>query len=113
MTKTLNKTLLLAALAGLVAAGVADAAGVETVQRDAPTMVVRFSPDSLNTESGIHALYHRLNLAAAQVCPNEPGYTHLSHRAVMACRQQAVAGAVAKIHNQRLAAVHAASASAG
>jgi UrcA family protein len=110
MTKTVSKTLLFAALTGLVAAG---AASAETAQRDAPTMVVRFSADSLNTESGVLALYRRLTLAAAQVCPNEPAYTHLSHQAVTACRQQAVAGAVSKIHNQRLAAVHAANSNAG
>ncbi len=44
--------------------------------------------------------------AAEQVCPN-PSDTRLVSEVVLKCRQEALTAAVAKIHSQRLAALHA------
>jgi UrcA family protein len=98
--------LLLGGLAGL-AAGTA-AAG--TVVGEIPVLTVRYNADMLQTDSGARALYHRLARAAEQVCPNT-SYSLLINQVVLKCRQEAIAGAVDKIHNQRLAAVHAAASS--
>jgi UrcA family protein len=103
MTRLATKILLLGSIAGLAAAGVAAASPAVS---EAPTLVVRYNADMLATDSGARALYHRLARAAEQVCP--PNYSPLVNRAVGECRRQAIAGAVEKIHNQRLAAVFAA-----
>jgi UrcA family protein len=105
MTKLATKMVLLAGLAGLAAAG---AAGAATAPSGAPTLVVSFSADMLATDSGAHVLYQRLARAAEQVCPAQPTETRLIPEVVQKCRAQAIADAVSKIHNQRLAAVHAA-----
>jgi UrcA family protein len=116
MTKLATKILLLGGLAGLAAAGAAGAAGAAAaagaspVSNDAPALVVRFSADMLATDSGARALYRRLAQAAEQVCP-QPSETRLVREVVVKCREQAIAGAVDKIHNQRLAAIHAAASS--
>jgi UrcA family protein len=95
--------LLLGSLAGL-AAGTAAAGAVVS---EAPALVVRYNADMLQTDSGARALYRRLARAAEQVCPNT-SYRLVTNPAVLKCRQEALTGAVNKIHNQRLAAVHAA-----
>ena len=43
--------------------------------------------------------------AAEKVCAIEPAGTRLPSEAVVKCRKEAVAGAVEKIHNSRLAAL--------
>jgi UrcA family protein len=96
--------LLLGGLAGLAAAG---AAGAGTAVGDVPEMVVQYSTDSLATDSGTRALYRRLERAAEQVCPTASD-TRIVSGLVLKCRQEALTGAVNKIHNQRLAALHAA-----
>jgi UrcA family protein len=110
MTKLATKILLLGGLAGLAAAGAAGAAAASPVSGDVPTLVVRFNADMLATDSGARALYRRLAQAAERVCP-QPGESRLVSAVVVNCREQAIAGAVNKIHNQRLAAVHAAASS--
>jgi len=72
-----------------------------------PRMVVTFSPAMLDTDSGARAVYHRIAKAAEQVCPNV-SYSLLVSETVLKCRAQAISAAVGKIHNQRLAAIHAA-----
>ena len=104
MTRLAIKILLLGGFAGLAAAG---AAGASPASSDVPALTVRFSADMLATDSGARALYRRLARAAEQVCPNN-SYDLLASESVLKCRAQAVAGAVNKINNQRLAAVHAA-----
>jgi UrcA family protein len=96
--------LLLGGLAGLAVAG---AAGAGTVVADVPEVVVHYSSDALATDSGTRALYSRLERAAEQVCPTVSNSRIVSER-VLKCRQEALTGAVNKIHNQRLAALHAA-----
>jgi UrcA family protein len=70
----------------------------------APSMVVRYNPSDLDSNSGVHLVYSRLLIAAEKVCPRDEG-THLMNEAVVECRRKAMAGAVAQIHNSRLAAL--------
>jgi UrcA family protein len=104
------KILLLAGFTGLGLAGAAGAATLEGTVREA---TVRFSESSLASDEGARALYSRLAQAAKQVCPSGPFYAHISTTSVLECRQKALSAAVAKIHNQRLAALHAATWKAG
>ena len=110
MHKFAIKILVLGGLAGLSLAGAASAATLEGTQREA---TVRYSDSNLATDEGARALYSRLARAAERVCPNEPPYAHISTTSVLKCRQEALSAAVAKIHNQRLAALHAATWKAG
>ena len=104
MTRIATSMLLLGGLAGLAVAGVA---GAGTVVGDRFQTVVRYSNDSLATDSGARALYRQLERAAEQVCPIASN-TRLANESVQKCRQEALTAAVNKIHNQRLAALHAA-----
>jgi UrcA family protein len=108
MTNLALKILLLGGFAGLAAAG---AAGASPASSDVAALTVRFNPDMLATDSGARALYRRLAQVAEQVCPPQPTETRLIPAAVVKCREQAISAAVNKIHNQRLAAVHAAASS--
>jgi UrcA family protein len=105
MTRLATKILLLGGLAGL-AAGAAQASA-EPIE--APSLVVRYNHDMLATDSGARAVYRRIARAAEQVCPND--VARLTSPVVIECRQRAIAGAVDKIHNERLAQVHAAASS--
>jgi UrcA family protein len=105
MTKLAIKILLLGGFAGLAAAGTA---GASPASSDVPELAVQFNSDMLATDSGARALYRRLAHAAEQVCPPQPSSTWLVPAAVAKCREEAISGAVNKIHNQRLASVHAA-----
>ena len=98
--------LLLGSLAGIMAAGGASAAGLDS---DAPpSVVVKYSEQSLATDEGVSALYSRITSAARRVCPDAP-IGNLGLRAqVEHCRNEAIARAVGKIDNSRLAALHAA-----
>jgi UrcA family protein len=107
MTRLAIKILLLSGFAGVAAAG---AAGASPASSDVPALAVQFSSDMLATDSGARALYRRLARAAEQVCPPQPTETRLIPEEVVKCRAQAITAAVNKIHNQRLAAVHAAAA---
>jgi UrcA family protein len=108
MNRLSTKMLLLGGLAGLAAAG---AAGASPQSVDAPSLIVHYSHDMLATEGGARAVYHRIEKAAEQVCPNEPSFARLTSPVVIKCRAQAIADAVNKIHNERLAEVHAAASS--
>jgi UrcA family protein len=108
MTRLAIKILLLGGFAGVAAAG---AAGASPASSDVPALAVRFSADMLATDSGAHALYRRLAQAAEAVCPPQPTESRIVPEAVVKCREQAITAAVNKIHNQRLATVHAAASS--
>jgi UrcA family protein len=94
--------MLLGGFVGLAAAG---AAAASPTNDDVPALSVRYHADMLATDSGARALYHRLVKAAEIVCPNDD--SRLISWRTRECRQQALTAAVGKIHNQRLAAVHA------
>ena len=103
MTTLVNKVLLLAGLAGL-SAGAGTAAVAADNGPAPPSVVLRYSSDALATDDGLKVFYHRLVKAAEMVCPPPPG-EHFVTDAVRECREQAVANAVTKINNSRLAAM--------
>jgi UrcA family protein len=107
MNRLATKMMLLGGFVGLAAAGVAAAAPTSD---DGPAISVRYSADMLATDSGARALYRRLAAAAADVCPQSTESRIISPK-IVRCRNEAIAAAVSKIHNQRLAAVHAAATS--
>ena len=103
MTRLATTMMLFGGLAGLAAAGTA---GALAATLDLPSTTVHYRADALDTDSGTHALYRRLSEAAEHVCPSS-GNSHLVSEVVLKCRQEALTAAVNKIHNQRLAALHA------
>lgn len=94
-------------LCGLVGAGSMGAASAATADDDAPRIVVHYYQDSLTTDSGARALYHRLVNAAQEVCPGAPIGSRLLSSAARECRKQSLARAVREINSPRLAALHA------
>jgi UrcA family protein len=104
MTSLASKLLLIGGFA-VAAAG----AAVAAPDNDVYSVVIRFPTASLATESGVQTLYRRIEMAAEKVCVIEPAGSRLPNEAVIKCRKEAVAAAVEQIHNQRLAALHAAS----
>jgi UrcA family protein len=95
---------LLGTVLGIAAASAAFASPVSV-----PHQVVRYDAAALSSDAGARAVYAQISRAAEKVCPNT--FSLLNNKLVQACREQAVADAVAKIHNPRLAAVHAAASS--
>ena len=106
------KITLLMVLCGVVGAAASGAVSAASVADEVPQRVVKYSPDTLNTATGVRSLYHRIVKAAEDVCPVTPG-TRLVTTAVVECRAQSVARAVHKINNPRLAALYAASYKSG
>jgi UrcA family protein len=100
-----KSTVLMAAVCAL-GFGVASVAAAQTANTQTPKLVVKYSPATLASESGVRQLYGRLVLAAERVC-GEPTVGKFVDEATRACRKQAVAGAVAQIHNPRLAEMSA------
>jgi UrcA family protein len=96
--------LLLGSLAGIMAAGVAGAAGLDS---DVPSVVVKYSEQSLATDEGVYALYRQIKNAAKEVCPAEQTRDLKRQSLIQECRNQAVARAIRQIDNSRLAALHA------
>ena len=107
------KVTLMMIMCGIVGAVSAGAVSAATTDEDVLTTSVRYSPSSLETEQGAKALYRRLVNAAVEVCPQYGGNPHFVSGAVRHCREQAIANAVFKINNPRLAAVHASNAKNG
>jgi UrcA family protein len=93
--------LLLGSLAGILAAG---AAGLDS---DVPSVVVKYSEQSLATDEGVYALYRQIKNAAKEVCPAEQTRDLKRQSLIQECRNQAIARAIRKIDNSRLAALHA------
>ncbi len=94
--------LLLGSLAGIMAAG---AAGLDG---DVPSVVVKYSEQSLATDEGVYTLYRQIKNAAKQVCPAEQTRDLKRQSLIQECRNQAIARAIRQIDNSRLAALHAA-----
>jgi UrcA family protein len=75
---------------------------------DPPSVQVRYDDLNLTTASGARALYHRITVAARQVCP-DPYTRDLGMLAASEhCQATAIAGAVRELNNPQLALVHAA-----
>jgi UrcA family protein len=109
MTPKITLAMLMCGIGAATAAGVAGAA---TPDLDVPAIAVKYDPAALETDSGARQLYARIVHAAADVCP-EYYNSHWVSPAVQACRKQAVENAVAKVHNERLAAVYLSSTKRG
>jgi UrcA family protein len=92
--------ILLGSIAGLIGAGAASA-------QDVPSVTVKYSEQNLATDAGANELYHRIVRAAKQACPEASIRDLKAVREVEACRNQAIARAVNKIDNSRLAAAYA------
>jgi UrcA family protein len=99
-----HKITLMMVLCGALGAAASGAANSAPIADDVPRMTLRFSPDSLATDTGARNLYHRIVRAAQEVCPIAPG-THLVTAAVAECRAQSMARAVREIGNPWLAAL--------
>ena len=97
-------------LAGVLGAGVASAAAPDA---DAPSLVVRYSNESLTTDLGVQQLYRRIQFAAKQVCPEATVRDLRSIEQAKVCREQAVARAIHKVNNSQLAALHATNSKSG
>ena len=101
MNNKITLAMLMCGIGAVAAAGMASAA---TPDLDAPSIVVKYDPATLDSYSGARQLYARLENAAAEVCPNyDPRW--VSHQ-VQVCRDHALESAVANVHNPRLAAIH-------
>jgi UrcA family protein len=92
-------------LCGIVSAAGMAAAGAATQDEEVPNQTVKYDSASLLTDTGAHVVYRKIVYAAEAVCPANPGSLILSG-AVQECRAQAIAAAVMKINNSRLAAIH-------
>lgn len=96
--------LLALALAGVLGVGTASAAGTDS---DVPSIVVKYSDQSLSSESGVKDLYVQIVRAAKQVCPNASIRDLEAQQQVDQCREQAIARAIRKVNNSQLAALYA------
>jgi UrcA family protein len=95
--------LLVGSLAGVIAAGAANA----NPDKDAPSVVVRYTEQSLATDAGVSDLYRRITDAARHVCPSVSIRDLRALQQEQQCRKQAIARAIRNIDNSRLAALHA------
>jgi UrcA family protein len=103
-----SKSAVLVAAVCALGFGVASVAGAQAADTQTMKFVVEYSPASLASESGVRQLYGRLVMAAERVC-GEPPVGKFVNEATRACRKQAVADAVAQVHNLRLAEISAGS----
>ncbi|HEX4151096.1 MAG TPA: UrcA family protein [Steroidobacteraceae bacterium] len=94
-------------LCGIVSATAMGAASAATPDNDAPAVIVKYRPDSVQTDAGARILYRRIVAAAEQVCPLSAGRIMVTGE-VRHCRDQAIARAVLQVNDPRLAAIHAA-----
>jgi UrcA family protein len=73
---------------------------------DVPQVHVKFADLNINTPAGAAALYHRIRVAADQVCAL-PVTGDLAFRAkTQACTDRAVANAVATVNNPTLTGLY-------
>jgi UrcA family protein len=93
--------------AALLLCGFASMAANAATPANAPSVAVKYDPQSLSTDNGVGELYQRIQYAAKAVCPDGSVRDLAAQQQVQACRRQAVARAIAQIDNSRLAALHA------
>ena len=94
------------AAAGLIFVTAAGAAGPVPVH--APAITVRYSDLDISTAEGADALYRRIAIAAAKVCPNVDPADLERYAKIRQCRQLAIDRAVEAVHSPLLAAASAA-----
>lgn len=88
-------------LAGVLLAGPALAAEDPALR----TTTVRYTDLDLATAEGARALYGRILSAARRVCPEPSQWNRKARSAMRRCRAEAIAAAVARVGNARLAAL--------
>jgi UrcA family protein len=72
---------------------------------EVPAVHVRYSDLDLTTPEGARALYHRIVIAAHEVCPADGlDLQHLMES--QKCAEQAIARAVGELHNPQLSALN-------
>jgi UrcA family protein len=98
---------------GLGCATVFGTASAATPDNDVPSIVVRYSSQTLATDHGVQQLYGQIVRAARQVCPDAMIRDLGAAARVQQCRQQAVARAIHQIDNPELAALYATSSKRG
>ncbi len=81
-------------------------AGAESTD-EAPSVVVRYDAQSLETESGARVVYEKIASAARQVCPEGSRHDLAAFHAANQCRKAAIARAVNEIHHPRLVEIAA------
>jgi UrcA family protein len=72
-----------------------------------PYVVVKYGDLNLSTEEGNRTIYRRIIAAARQVCPDEGSRDLQAFAISRACRDAAIARAVAAVPSRRLAELHA------
>jgi UrcA family protein len=97
---------------GIVGAAGMGAASAATQEFDAPSLVVKYDRHSLQTDTGAHAVYRKIVFAAEQVCP-QSSESRLVSEGTQQCRAKAIARAVTKINDSRLAAIYVSSSRSG
>jgi UrcA family protein len=107
------KFALLMLTGGLACAVAVGAASAATPDNDVPSIVVRYSNQTLATDQGVQQLYGRIVRAAREVCPDAMVRDLAARAGVQRCRQQAVARAIHQIDNPELAALYATSSKRG
>jgi len=107
-----NTRKLRAKITALLVGGIVSAAGATLASAAAPaddgglSLIVKYDPQTLASDTGARVLYRRLVIAAEKVCPADPSSPHLISRAVIECREQSVSRAVHHINNANLVAVY-------
>ena len=96
---------LIAALAGCLLS--VASAQAQTPASDVLHVVVKYADLNLATDEGALALHRRIAAASRVVCPADFARDLGRLVAVRACQKEAIARAIAEIHDARLAAVHA------
>jgi UrcA family protein len=104
-TVSLPKVTIAMIICGIFSAAGLGAASAATPEQDAPSVVVKYQPETLLTDTGAHAVYRKIVSAAEQVCPQNVD-SRLPNDAVRQCRAQSISRAVMKINNSKLAAIH-------
>jgi UrcA family protein len=100
-------------IGGIVSAAGATLASAASADDGVPSLAVKYDPQTLGSDAGARALYHRLVIAADKVCPADPTSPHLISRSVIECREQSVSRAVHRINNANLVAVYNANTKSG
>jgi UrcA family protein len=73
-----------------------------------PTVTLTFRTADLGTKGGVQGLYHRIERAARQVCPEYDSLNLHAASLSLDCQRRAIADAVRQIGNPRLAAISSA-----
>ena len=105
--KTSIAMLVLLVSAGVGAPAMATVSTHRADQEQTQKVLVRYGDLNVNTQEGAEQLYHRLSLAAHEVCTDvgQPSALNL-HRLYQQCRQTAMEQAVATVDSPKLTALY-------